>query len=222
MAAAAQARQARWDLAAETLADLAVQNPDDHWNWYLAAVVAARSADPGRHRRLCRLMLDRFQKSEDPEIAERTARSCLLLPTFGPEQEEACRLAGRAAATATGEDKPWAQSAKGLAEYRSGNFARALATFEQAHVALGGSGPRYLEVPAGCVRAMALLRLGRLDAARAALSKVSTVYRSIPPETIARDLSPGWTSSLICEILYCEAEALIIFDPLFPADPFAR
>jgi tetratricopeptide (TPR) repeat protein len=222
MVAADHARRAWWDLAAKTIADLVVQNPDDHWNWYLAAVVTARAADPARYRRMCRQMLDRFHETNDPEIAERTAKSCLLSPSFGPEQEEACRLAERAVATATGLARAWALSARGLAEYRGGAFADALASVEQAYAAASGSGPWHFEAPAGCVRAMALLRLGRRDEARAALGEVSSLYRSNSPGTIPHAPDMYWTGPLICEILYREAEALILYDPVFPADPFAR
>jgi hypothetical protein len=68
---------------------------------------------------------------------------------------------------------------------------------------------------------MALLHLGRHGEARAALEKVSQLYRANAPQTIALDPGWFWTELLICEILYREAEVLIVYDQSFPANPFA-
>jgi hypothetical protein len=216
------AGRGRWDRAAETLDDLVARNPEDHGNWYLATVVAARAADPGRYQRLCRQMLERFQETGDPEIAERTAKSCLLLPSFGPEQQKAGRLADYAVETATGGVTPWALNARALACYRSGNFAGALASAEASLAAFGPGAPRDFQVPAHCVRAMALVGLGRLEAARAALGAVSALGLPAGSPATERDPGPGWIDPLISEILYREAEALVLHDAEFPAEPFAR
>jgi serine/threonine-protein kinase len=221
MAAAVHARLGRWDLAAETLARLVERTPDDHWHWCLAAVVSARAGDPDRYRRLCRRMLDRFGGTNDPEIAERTAKSSLLLPLSGPEQKEAGRLAERSVAAATGGVQPWALSAKGLAEYRLERFADALVTIQKSQATMGESAPWYFEVPPRCVRAMALLRMGQRDAAREALNKATALYRSNRPRTLPPEAGASWIDPLICEILLREAEALILYDAVFPANPFA-
>jgi tetratricopeptide (TPR) repeat protein len=221
MVAATYARLARWDMAAETIAKLPEQKPDDHWNWVLAAVVSARAGDPEPYRRLCRRMLDRFGGTNDPEIAERTAKSSLLLSLSGPEQKDAGRLAERAVATATGGVQPWALAARGLAEYRLKRFADALVTIQKSRATMGESAPWSFEVPPRCVRAMALLRTGHRDAAREALNKATALYRSNRPRTLPPEPGPSWIDPLICEILLCEAETLILYDPSFPANPFA-
>jgi serine/threonine protein kinase/tetratricopeptide (TPR) repeat protein len=222
MVAAVHARLGRWDLAAETLAMLLERNPEDHGHWCLAAALRARAGDPDRYRRLCRQMLDRFRETNDPAIAERAAKYCLLLPSSGPERQDANQLAERAVAGTTGRLRQWARAAKGLADYRAGRFADALVAIDNAEAATGGRGDWNFEVPAGCVRAMALLCLGRRDEARAALEKVSGLYRANAPQTIAPDPGWFWPDLLICDILHGEAEALIVFDAAFPADPFAR
>ena len=63
---------------------------------------------------------------------------------------------------------------------------------------------------------------GRRDEARAALEKASGLYRTNVPQFTAPDPGRLWADILICEILLHEAEALILLDPAFPADPFAR
>ena len=84
---------------------------------------------------------------------KRTAKFCLLLPSSGPELEDAGRLAESGGRGATGPPATWAGAAKGLAHYRRGRFADALAATEKAQAAVGTAA---LEVPgamAGCVAA---------------------------------------------------------------------
>lgn len=217
--AAVQARRGRWDLAAETLAGLVARNPEDHRNWYLAVVVAARAGNAERWQRLCRPMLDRFQETDNAEIAERTAKSCLLMRTFGGEQQEAGQLAEHAVEMATGSVTPWALNARALASYRSGNFAGALASADASLAAFGPGALRDFQVPAHCVRAMALVGLGQLGEARAALGAVSALGLPADSTTTEHDPGQGWIDPLISEILYREAEALINHDPVLPTDP---
>lgn len=217
--AAAQSRRGRWDLAAETLVGLAERNPNDHRSWYLAAVVAARAGDAERWQRLCRPMLDRFRETDNAELAERTAKCCLLIRGRGPEQQQAGQLAEHAVKLATGGVTPWALNAKALASYRSDDFAGALALAEASLAAFGPGAPRDFQVPPQCVRAMSLIRLGQLDAAKAALEQVSALGFPAGWQTTARDPGGGWVDPLIGEILYREAEALINAAPVVPADP---
>lgn len=209
------------DTAAETLATLLERDPGDHGNWCVSAALRARAGDTDRFRRLCRRMLDRFRGSQDPVVAARTAKYCLLLPMPGPEQEDAGRLAEQAVAGATGPLRRQAGAAEGLADYRRGRFADALAAIDKAQ-ALDGDGDWNLQVFAGCVRSMALMRLGSRDEARAALMKASGLYRSNVQQATALDPGTFWADLLICEVLHREAEALVVYDPAFPANPFAR
>ncbi len=220
-AAAVHARMARWDLAAETMATLLERDPEDHWNWCIATALRGRDGDEVRYRALCRLMLDRFRVTNDPAIAERTAMYCLLLPLPGPEQEDAGRMAERSVAGATGPLRRWAGAAKGLADYRGGRFADAVAVIEKSQ-AVDDDGERDLQVMAGCVRAMALMRVGSRDEARAAFEKASALHRPNVQQATALDPGASWADLLICEVLHREAEALVVYDPAFPSNPFAR
>jgi tetratricopeptide (TPR) repeat protein len=221
MAAAVHARSGRWDLAADALAKLLERDAGDHGHWCLAAALGARAGDSHRYWRLCRQMLDRFRETNDPAIAGRTARYCLLLPSSGPEQEDADRLAKRAVGVATGPLRHWARAAKGLADYRAGRFADALAIVEKAQASADGGGAWDFQVSGGCVRAMALMRLGRRDEARAAQETASGLHRSNVQQATALDPGVPWTDLLICDVLHREAEVLIVYDTAFPADPFA-
>jgi hypothetical protein len=165
-------------------------------------------------------MLDWFGPTTDPVIAERTAKSCLLLALGGAEQDAACDLADRGVAMARGHwVQPWTEVTKGLAEYRRGRFADAVAWADRC--LSRGPGNWNREIPAHLVRAMALARLGHPDEARAASAMACIIYRTRAVHTA--DPAPGgdWHDHVICEILRREAQALLL-DPTSPADPFTR
>jgi hypothetical protein len=165
-------------------------------------------------------MLDRFGPTTDPVLAERTARTCLLLPLGGPEQEAACDLADRAVALAQGHwVRPRAEATRGLAAYRRAQFADAVAWADRCLAR--GPGEWNRELPAHLVRAMALSRLGRLDEAHAALARASELYRTRVADPAGQADGGGWHDRVICEVLRREAEAYFL-DRDFPADPFAR
>jgi hypothetical protein len=145
-----------------------------------------------------------------------------LLPLPGPEQTTANRLAARAVARADKSIEPWADATKALTDFRQGRFADALVALEKAESGLHPAW--HFDCLVGCVRAMTLSRLGRRDEAQAALEKASGLYRSNAPHsvaTIALDPWIFWYDVLICEILLREAEAVVLYDHLFPANPFA-
>jgi tetratricopeptide (TPR) repeat protein len=221
MGAAIYARLERWDQAAETFAELLEREPADHWDWYLAAALWSRTGDQDRYQRFCRGMLDRFHQTDDPEIAERTAKVCLLLPQPGPQYEVARGLAEGALGHGPLWFQPYAALAKALADYRGERFADAVATLEQAEAATQGRGPVQFEAPARFVRAMALTRLGRRDEGRKAWEKASQLSRMSLTEPVALDPTRYWVDPLISYVLCHEAEALILYDPIFPTDPFA-
>jgi hypothetical protein len=69
--------------------------------------------------------------------------------------------------------------------------------------------------------------LVRIDAQRrsghdaVALRPSAALWRSNAPQSTAVDPGPYWNGPLICEILHREAQAVILYDPVFPVDPFA-
>jgi serine/threonine protein kinase/Flp pilus assembly protein TadD len=73
--------------------------------------------------------LDRFQSTTDPEVAERMALDCLMLP--GPDglAQRAVKMIDN---NETTPPRPTDEFAKGLAEYRLGQFADAVTSLEKA------------------------------------------------------------------------------------------
>jgi tetratricopeptide (TPR) repeat protein len=210
----------RWQEALAAYGRFIELDPDDHDAWCHAATVWARSGDRAGYRGHCLGMLDRFGRTADPPTAERTAKACLLLPLGGPEQEAPCDLADRAVALAQDHwVRPWAEATRGLAAFRRGRFADAVAWADRCLAR--GPGDWNRELPAHLVRAMALFQLGRLDEARAARARASDLYRTKVANPGGRAGGGDWHDRMNCEVLRREAEAHFL-DRDFPADPFAR
>jgi serine/threonine protein kinase/Flp pilus assembly protein TadD len=205
--------------AIELLDRLSESRPDEHGAWTYGAILRARTGDLSGYRQHRLRMLDGFGGTRDPAIAERTAKACLLLPLAGPEQDAACRLADRAARISRHHwVLPWAEATRGLADYRRGRFAGAVAAADSC--LSRGQECWNCALPAHLVRAIALSRLGRPGAARAALDRASELYRTAVATPGGPTRGGDWHDQLIAETLFREAEGLIL-DPAFPADPFA-
>jgi tetratricopeptide (TPR) repeat protein len=195
-------------------------DPDFHDGQNHAATLWLQTGDRAGYREHCCRMLDRFGPTTDPVLAERTARACLVMPLGGPEQEAACDLADRAVAMAQGHwVEPWAEATRGLAAYRRGRFADAIAWADRC--LSRGPGDWNRELSAHLVRALALSRLGRRDEAGAARARASDLYRTKAANPGDRAAGGDWHNQVICEVLRREAEALFL-DRDFPADPFVR
>jgi hypothetical protein len=139
------------------------QPGDEAWCGYTEFCLFLGQED--EYRRTRGTLLAHFGASQDPHVAGRTARACLLLPATEDELRRAVVLAERAVA---GEPTKYRWQyhhflfAQGLAEYRQGRFDQAMALMrgEVADVL----GPNSL-----LVLAMALRQSGRAAEGRAAL-----------------------------------------------------
>jgi hypothetical protein len=147
-----------------------------------------------------------------PEIADRTAKTCLLLPDAVPDFERVQKLADRAV---TGTEKQgnyrWFVFSKGLAEYRAGRHAEAVKWLERFGPHADGA---HVEASAFAVLAMAQHRLGQKEQARAALHSGQVIFAEKMPDPAAgRPFDGMWPDWLQCQILLREAEALLSAKP---------
>jgi tetratricopeptide (TPR) repeat protein len=210
----------RWDEALAACDRAIALGSVDHTTWNYLAILRARTGDRAEYRAHCRRMLDQFNRTSDPIIAERTAKACLLLPLGGPEQETACDLADRAVVWAHGQwVQPWAEATQGLVAYRRARFPDAVAWADRCLAR--GPGPWGRELPSHLIRAMALSRLGRTGEAGAALVGASDLYRTKVASPGGRTEAGDWLDRVICEILLREAGASSL-DRDFPSDPFVH
>jgi len=153
-------------------------------------------------------MLARFGTTNDPAIAERTAKVCLLTQVAPAELAEANRLAELA--VTGGSTSPWLayfQSVKGLAEYRQGHFASAAEWTQKALARPGADDQR--DVQASMVLAMAQQQMNQTKEARATLATGCELARTKLPMINSTDLGWDWQGVLIANILMREAQGLI-------------
>jgi serine/threonine-protein kinase len=189
-----QAVRAAWAKALD-------RNPPDHASWYGYAQLCLFLGDEEAFRRNRTAMLDRFGGAATEWYeAERISLACLLRPAAADELNRVVEMVNRAAALgpkAPHHDHAYIQFIQGLAEYRRGRPAPAIALLGPAATKLSDrAGPRM-------VLAMAQFRAGFPAEARRALVSAVQAYdwndmKSDPP-TI-------WVS----HVLRREAEGLIL------------
>jgi serine/threonine-protein kinase len=197
-------RQGRADEARTAWQAALKADPPEHAAWYGYAEFCLFLGEEGEYRRARQALLHRFGATTDPQIAERTARACLLLPASGNELRQAVALAERAAAadrTAYPGLYPHFLFAQGLAEYRQGRFDRAI-------TAMRGDASRVLGPAPRLVLAMALHRSGQVAEARTTLAAAVSAYDWRASQVRDQD---GW----IYHVLRREAEGTIL--PNVPA-----
>ncbi|MCX6922354.1 MAG: hypothetical protein NT154_03930, partial [Verrucomicrobia bacterium] len=202
------AQFAQWTLVASDLTKAIALNPDENLNWFLLAPLLLETGDIDGYRKHCHAMLARFGTTNDPNIAQRTAKVCLLLPLDGADLAAASKLA-ETAVTLGKNDPPaaYCQFARGLAEYRQANFAQAV---EWTQKALSQPGTDYnRDIQAYSVLSMALHRLNRAGEAHEALSKASELAGAKLPKLDSGDLGPNWHNWIIAQTLLREAKVLI-------------
>ncbi len=174
-------------------------DPPDHDTWYGYAELCLFLGREDDYRRARRALLNRFGATTNPFDAERTARACLLLPGTDDELRQAVALAERAVAEREGDKwgHPYFEFARGLAEYRQGQFDRAIATMQGGASSVLGPAPRL-------VLALALHRSGQATEARKTLAAAILAHDWRATQVYGLDQN-GW----IYHILRREAEDLI-------------
>jgi hypothetical protein len=99
---------------------------------------------------------------------------------------------------------PWAQIAKGLAEYRLGNYAAAR---QWAEKGLADRSTVYsIVVPGNLVKALALVKLGERKEAQAALEVAKKAHAAV--QQPVQGWTDGWHDWYMCEMLFREAEVV--------------
>jgi tetratricopeptide (TPR) repeat protein len=122
------------------------------------------------------------------------------------------RLAKIALGGAAPFDKPNYLNTLGAALYRAGRYDEAIRRLEEAVQARGGAGE---SIPDDWeFLALTHHRLGQRAEARRWLDRLREHW---PSEEPAR-----FWDELAIRLLRSEAEAVILYDPVFPDDPFAR
>jgi tetratricopeptide (TPR) repeat protein len=204
-------RRHRWREAAEMVARIIELDPkDDSARGYHRALLLF-TGDVEGYRRACRDVLA-ARKQVNPNVGGWFQ----LLGQFEfPRAVEIGPLP-------PGAD---ASSSRGITAYREGQYA---STIRELAGVLDSTRHPYRLTLAHLFLAMAHQRLGQvaearreLDAARKLLDGLGRIY-GFRDSTEGELMDYGWTEWVQATIIRNEAEALIVYDPIFPADPFAR
>jgi eukaryotic-like serine/threonine-protein kinase len=202
------ARTGRWKEAAADFSKLIELEPENHENYHLLAPLLVASGDLDAYRRHCAQVVDRFGKADDPTIAERMAKDCLILPSSGADLDAVDDMID--SALAAGPDY-WAASffqfAKGLSEYRQGHFTSAVEWLQKALAMPGES--EFRDAQAYLVLAMVHHQLNHVEEARAAFAEGSAIIETRQPILGSGARGADWNDWLIADALQREATALI-------------
>src|SRR5262249_55237811 len=101
-------------------------DPPEHEAWHGYAELCLFLGEEAEYRRARRALPENFGATNDPYVAERAGRACLLMSATGDELPKFVAFARRAAARNSGDQGalPWFHFGYGLADYREGQFDR--------------------------------------------------------------------------------------------------
>jgi WD40 repeat protein/serine/threonine protein kinase/tetratricopeptide (TPR) repeat protein len=203
------AHRALWSQAAAYYATKAKQYPDVAPLHYCHVLSLLASGDESGVRWACSELLDRFGSSTGPLTANDLAWYCVLAHDGVADRAAPVRLAEQAVNGAPVAAKPTYLNTLGAALYRAGRFQEAISRLEEG-IRIGGE-----SLPQDWVfLAMAHHQLGQHAEARALLDRFRTYRPNESPERYWEELE--------IRLLRREAEAVILYDPVFPTDPFAH
>jgi len=204
------AKRRLWAEAAAALGEAVRLRPED-LDYRHHQILALLAAGDHTDLHLARTdLLDRFRMTTDPMIANNVAWWSVMAVSEEPDLSETVRLAELAVNGAPEHLNAVALDTLGAALYRAGRFAEAVRRLEE-----GIQKNKGVSSEADWVfLAMAHHRLGHHDEARRWLDRFRDGSPGLAPEDFWR-----W---LEIRLLRAEAEAAVLWDPSFPADPFGR
>jgi predicted Zn-dependent protease len=145
----------------------------------------------------------------NPYTANAVAWSCALGPDGVADRETPVRLAEMSLAALPPAQKPVVMNTLGAALYRAGRYQEAISRLEEGIRTRAGE-----ILPQDCVfLAMAHHQLGHDAEARRCLDRLRAHRPNENPNAFWNELE--------IRLLRSQVEALILYDPVFPADPFA-
>jgi tetratricopeptide (TPR) repeat protein len=195
-------------------------DPTRHHYWFLVAPLRLQQDDADGYRRVCQEMLKRFGQSNDPMVAEMTAKVCLLRPNAVRDLRPVVQLAEQAI-TGTNQHYyyPWFLLTRGMADYRTGEFAQSIERLNKTLSLLRGNGPKdgwhrannpTLAGTAYVFLAMAHHHLDQADKARQALDQATELKEQREPRARGHKTPrPDWDNWLRFRLVYQEAQELM-------------
>ncbi len=214
------ARRRDWRQVADLLARLGKVAPDDQFNGHVEAIVRAWIGDDEGYRRICREMRARFGTTTNLMIARRVIQTCLLLPDELPDLHALKSLRDRLGFDPAKPSDAFTHWTEGLYLTRDGRPGAALEAYRPVEASI-----IYPTILAQfhVVKAIAYQRSGLPTEARRELDETRRLVEASKFDPRHEGLyHDSWHDWMRIQILLREAEALILHDPIFPANPFAR
>lgn len=209
------AEAGHFDEAASDLKAIIESDDTEDWKLYLLTPLLIECGRLTEYTNHCKAMLNQYEKTDNPSIAERTAKSCLLLPAvMSPDDlARATNLAARAVELSQkGNWTHWRLMTRGLAEYRSGRYNDAIKSEALAQKALANppddrrdlNGPA-CEADTYSITAMAQEKLNEKHLADSNLKQALKIVQTELPKLNGGDLGQGWFDVLMANIILREA-----------------
>jgi serine/threonine protein kinase len=200
-----KARQRRWkEAAADAILVLKLQ-PENHYRYHTLAPLLVITDNRPAYEQLCREMLAKFGTTKDANVADRTAKDCLLLPQWGVDLTMVSKLADTSINAETNNPSmPFFQACKAMSEYRSGHFGGAI---EWAEKPLGTT-QNDLRSYVYAILAMAHWQLGEKEQAREMLARGNRLAPPMSSVNGTNDLGYPWGNWLFARISLDEAATL--------------
>jgi tetratricopeptide (TPR) repeat protein len=216
------ARHVRWKEAL-TYANKAVEcEPGDVTPYFSQLALLAITEDVENYRLRSRDLINRYRAPSYLPDGEGVTKLCMLLPPSDVDLALVEHLADLGLKGRKGDQfLPYSQFAKGLIEFRVGNFTDARDWLQKSidNDFIGDGHSRYVQ--SYMVLAMALHRLNEPEKARAAFAQGDAIRQAKLPAIDSGDLGSGWywRDWVIAHVLMKEAKALLEGGPAAPVDP---
>jgi tetratricopeptide (TPR) repeat protein len=201
----ARAHEGRWSEAAADYQEAVRLKPEDPDDWAPLVLSLLAAGDDAGLKVVSFDILKRFGNTTGPSLANAASWYCSLVPVAGTDRQTPVRLAEFAVSDvvrSVGRTDPL--DTLGFALYRAGSYEEALRRLEERFQLLSKPSPE-----GAAVMALSHFRLGHRAEAIRWLMRPSE-----PPSDLWNELQ--------LRLLRQEAEAVILYDPIFPADPFAH
>jgi tetratricopeptide (TPR) repeat protein/thiol-disulfide isomerase/thioredoxin len=209
-----RARAGRWKEAIADYSKLMELAPNDFTitGYYELAALLVQSGDLDGYRQHCARTLKRFGTANDYLVGETVVQACLFVPSSGVDLAELGGLAQMAVTKCPANDEAGlvnCQFAKGLADYRQGQFSSAAERMLQA---LAGYQKGRLDigiVQSWMLLAMAQYQLHQTNQARSSFVNVMVIEETKLPKLGSGDLGGEWSDWIFAQAIVKEGRELI-------------
>jgi serine/threonine protein kinase len=207
------ARKSEWHQALDEFLKLLRLEPNNHHVYQSLAALYIKIGDERSYRELCTQILATFGSiTNDPSIADRMAKTCLILPPDPREYPAIAKLANISVTYDTNAAaSPWFQFCKGFAEYRGEHFRESERWMRKVleHRSEGST----RDVEAYMVLAMAEHRSGQTNLAQEDFAEGKRFAARRLREENSGDIESGWTDWILAHSLMKEAQRVLDSPP---------